>query len=463
MLREKYPLLKKNVMVYSDEERGHLLINPHSSFAKKLTPLADNETMILKQLNGQSKAKDICRFLRLGSKEVFKKLKKWSNKEWNMVMFLDAPIDKIRNEKIKGQRYAWILEDIYREFYSSQQANEDAGAMREYHQKKIKDAMQQFENIEMTVSHTYKDPHILLGGKNYGASFAEVLIHKGVIKEGVSILEVGAGTGIFGRSFLDEIKKTCPKAYRSIKYTFFDLSPVLLASQRRVSNAHRLRTEFILGNAQSHNFKNKTFDLIISNEMIADLRIVKLSKSNMGNSALVYGEKKRAIDLIKRFKLNVSDAPKEFLFNLGAAEFLLAIKRILRPGGEAYIIEYGNLWSYPKAVHLKGHTEYSIHFGHLKELARKINMSPRVTKLADFLPFNKKIKVVSYISWLHINEHLLPFLSYERLPYMAYTEGMMKEKIGKIFDRLDFIGFSYVGNKETLCDSGLFLVLSMKG
>ncbi len=459
---DKYPVLRKNVLVYADNKGILLLINPFSLSPQKLSLLSEKEFLLLKQLTGRNKIKDICQRLMLKEKEISKTLKKWSSKEHNLVVFLDKPLKEEKPKKEKKPGYADILRNVKMEIISAQQAKDDQNLLKEYHQEKIKNARQQFENIERTVSHTYSQPHILLSGRNYGEAFADILISADVFRKGMNIIEVGAGTGILGKSFLERIKKRKPKVYPTIQYTFFDLSPVLLRSQRQTLKDHRRITKFIRGDIENYDFKDEKFDLIISNEMIADLNTVKLKKRDFQDSNLLSTYKKRAISLIKEFNLNISDTPKEFLFNLGAIEFLLLLKRVLKHYGKAYIVEYGSEWSYPKAKHLKDHTEYSIHFGHLKEVAEKLKLHPKIICLKDFLPFNKKMKVINEASFSLINNYLLPFLGREKIPQTVYTPQMLKKKIGKVYDALSFVGFSYVGKGGALLDPAGFLVLKLE-
>jgi hypothetical protein len=195
--------------------------------------------------------------------------------------------------------------------------------------------------------------------------------------------------------------------------------------------------------------------------MVADLNVVKLRKEDFQYPSVLTRDKKRATDIISAYEINISDAPKEFIFNLKAIEFLILIKKILKPNGKAYIVEYGNQFKYSAPKVLKGHVEYSIHFGHLKRVAQKLHMFTKLNCLADFLSFDKNTKVVDSISWFGISNYLLPFLKHKSLSKKVYTEEMIKEEIGSIFNRLFFVSFSHIGKGDTLLDPGKFLVLEL--
>lgn len=461
-LMEQYPLLKKNVLLYNDNENSPLLINPYITSVKKVRHLTKNDTLLLGQLTGHKKTRDICNYLPIKEKKFLDSIKKWSSKRWNMLELLDKPIEEVRTIKAEEAKDRNILSQLRQELSSAQEASKDNYLLKEYHQKRICNALDQFEHVETTISHIYKEPHILLGGKNYGASFADVLMERGAIREGISVLEVGGGTGIFGKSFLDQIKNVAPKVYKNIKYSFFEISPVLLRSQREMSKTHSSVTTFIQGDIQNHNFGRKRFDIVISNEMIADLVTVKLKKGYLKDNTRLSENRKRAVSLIKKFRIDVSSAQEVFLFNLGAIEFLHTIKKILKPRGKAYVVEYGSEWWYPRALHLRGHTEYSIHFGFLAKVAKQLSLNPHISLLVDFLPFNKNIKVINYTSWHCINNELLPFLNQKRIPKMVYTKDMIKEKIGEILDKLSFIGLCDIQSKEVLMAPVEFCVLSLE-
>jgi 2-polyprenyl-3-methyl-5-hydroxy-6-metoxy-1,4-benzoquinol methylase len=458
-----YPHIKKGVMIYCEDGKNFFLLNPYHASPQKLFRLGSDEAIILKKITGSDKIEDISRSVKIAKKDVLRVIKKFSSKEQDAVSLLDRPLVKLKSKQAKNTKYYDILTSIRNEFNSARKSEEDNKAIKEYHQERILDAVEQFNKVEMTVSHVYREPHVLLNGRNYGAAFADVLIKKGVVSSKISILEVGGGTGIFGKSFLDEIKVAAPGIYKTIKYAFFELSPALIKSQQKISRGHHNIVRFIEGDIESHNFRDEKFDLILSNEMVADLNVVKLRKADFEEPSTLTRDKKRSIDIISEYGINISDAPKEFLFNLKAIEFLILIKKILNPGGKAYIVEYGSQWGYPKAVVLQGHVEHSIHFDHLERVAQKLHMSPKLTCLVDLLRFNTNTKVVDVISWSGINNYLLPFLGHKSLSKEVYTEEMIKGEIGDIFNRLLFVSFSHLGKGDTILDPGKFLVLELSG
>ncbi|MFC1631819.1 SAM-dependent methyltransferase [Candidatus Omnitrophota bacterium] len=450
-------------MIYREDEKTIFLLNPyHRASPQKLSRLDGDEALILEKMTGGNDVQGISRSLEIPEKDVARIINKFSALGRSAVELLDRPKVRVKAAQRKEAKHNKIFRQMRSELFSTRTFRADNGTTKEYHQKEIADAMEHFNRTELTVSHIFREPNALLQGKNYGAAFAEVLINQGAIRKGISILEVGGGTGIFGKNFLDQIKGVAPEIYKTIRYVFFELSPALLKSQRKISRDHLSVARFIKGDVSNYDFRDEKFNLIISNEMVADLGVVKFRTQDFKQPARQAPDQNKAVDIINRYKIDISDAPDEFLFNLKAIEFLIFVKKILNPGGKAYIVEYGSPWGYPKATVLKGHVEYSIHFGHLKRVAQKLRMFHRLTCLTDFLGFDKKVKILDSLSRSMINDYLLPFLNHKGLSQQAYTEDGIKEEIGDVFNRLSFASFSPLGTGNFILDPSVFFALELK-
>jgi 2-polyprenyl-3-methyl-5-hydroxy-6-metoxy-1,4-benzoquinol methylase len=148
----------------------------------------------------------------------------------------------------------------------------------DYHRNRIRDADYRFDEVETTVSLAYSVRHPGLGGRAYGEALFDKWYALGAIRSGMQILEVGCGTGRLARSFLDAFAKRMPEAYANARYVMFDVAPVLAASQRDLTVAHAERIALVTGNIETHVF-HEQFDLVIANEMIADLSVEAVDKS----------------------------------------------------------------------------------------------------------------------------------------------------------------------------------------
>jgi SAM-dependent methyltransferase len=328
--------------------------------------------------------------------------------------------------------------------YESARRFENGHNLAPYHQYEISDPFRQFEQVETTVSHLYRDPHPALDGKNYGAAFADILLEAGAVRAGHKILEVGCGTGIFGREFLREVKNRMPSIYNSLSYTFFDASPVLSRSQKKLNEEHGKIVTFVTGDVQTHAFPEDAFDLVIANEMIADLPVEKFMKTDTNGNAQAV----EALEPASRFGLDLSDAPPWFVLNTGALKFLENVRHTLKPEGRAYITEYGSPYSYAKARTITDHTEFTIHFGHLLTASHSLGFKASIQSLNEFLHFAGDLKVLDDQTHHALFGHLMPFLGMEGDAVRIYTQDMFSDTYPElaektrnlVFVRLDSLG-----------------------
>lgn len=219
--------------------------------------------------------------------------------------------------------------------------------------------------------------------KPYGEIVADFLADRGVLHWGTSLVEVGGGRGSLMAALLDVM----PAA----EVTMVDLSPFFLEHQRRAvgrfSNVTFVRSDAAAFFRTLHG----EVDLVVSNENLGDLRTyTNLPKAEVLGLVETDGWQGRD-DVVSevaakasRYGLDLSDAPESFAFNMGAIEYLEA----LAPKARAvFLVEHGadtvvppayaefvscEATGYPRRIPLKGHDEYTIHFGHLAAVARRL-------------------------------------------------------------------------------------------
>lgn len=348
---------------------------------------------------------------------------------------------------------------LFRELLSTRLLAKERHSLATYHKETITDPVKQFEDEEITLSHVYRRPHPALGGLSYGARFAEMCCQTGSLKSRAKILEVGGGVGFFGNNFLSYIRKNHPDIYDTIHYTFLDLSSTLLSSQQRLNESHKERTAFIEGNIENYDFGRNQFDLVIANEMIADLEVAKLKKSFFFSDESPSGSLEEVVAFCKRCGLNFEDAFDEFLVNIGAFRCITKFKEILSPDGKAIIVEYGNLHSYPNASVLKGHTEFSIHFGHLIRVAKSLGFRVDFSNMLNFMGFKEDVKVLDLLSFMALKEHLLPFFN-KQISHFAYTKEILRKEIGEeLVSQIEGLRFSNISEASATVNPQHFLVL----
>lgn len=292
----------------------------------------------------------------------------------------------------------------------------------DYHQSVIHDANHQFDEVETTLSHLFREPHPALGGRTYAAAFVDALVERGLLDADThQVLEVGGGVGFFAEGFLERLATAHPALLDAIHYRILDLSPALRQSQAARLARFGTRAAVIAGNGEFlEGIAPASLDLIVSNEVIADFTTVRLTRRTTDDARHAEAEWLDPDDELERLEaeldddddgglaasatveldgpapaleflaahpeLSFDDAPSgDFLFNLGAARFVEAIARALRPGGAAVVTEFGDRWRYPvESLHLD-HAEVSIHFGHLLDVARAVGLEAELVDVPDLI------------------------------------------------------------------------------
>jgi ubiquinone/menaquinone biosynthesis C-methylase UbiE len=415
--------LKRGVIWYPLEEFLWVLVSPSSEAPEKCRLMNRGDVALLDLFKNAASVDE---------EEIpphaMTVVKKWLSPEFPVLEEVMKPRPL--------EDYEHLAAAIHQEYMSAKnlEGYHDLGP---YYRRKILDPFRQFDKIETTVSHLYREGHPALGGKSYGEKFAQVLLQEEAIREGASILEVGCGTGLFGMALLSEVKKSAPTLYKTLHYTFFDLSPAMTESQRRLNKKHQKVVSFFQGDAVACDFAGKAYDLIICNEMIADLPVIKLNRKKSRKK----GAEGEAWDLARNLGLEFSDAPPHFVLNLGALRFLSSLSRALKPGGKAYIVEYGSPHGYPVGHFITDHTEYSIHFGHLLRAASVLGLGGKLRALSDFLGFDPTLEVLDSFSHAALFSHLLPFLGIEADVQRVYTKSLLIKSLPKSVPKIQNLSF----------------------
>jgi SAM-dependent methyltransferase len=250
----------------------------------------------------------------------------------------------------------------------------ERASTRDYHKDEIDSAEEQFEVRETTLSHAFRKPHPALGGETYAGRLVHALDERELL--GARVVEVGGGVGWFAKNALEALPG------RELTWTICDLSPELQRSQRELVRDSRAR--FVRGDADSLPFETGSVDLLVANEMIADLETNRVKKGS---------DEARALE--REHGISLADAPDDFWVNAGALRFVKEVARVLAPGGAAVLTEFGELDQYPvESTHLD-HREFSIHFGHLQSAARHAGLDARVELVPDLLDLQGDVRVLA--------------------------------------------------------------------
>ena len=308
----------------------------------------------------------------------------------------------------------------------------------DFHLHGIDEADWEFDFIEPTVNHSFRFPHEALGGLDYGSRFCVSTLTPEVVPllnhlDQLEVLEVGGGTGSFARSFM----KQAANSKTQLNYHILDLAPTLMANQRKVlsellpasSHFHQDATEFDLA--------GHTFDLIVSNEVIADFPVAPVQR---GNDRRWHGE---GASYLEKYSLSDEDAPDSFMVNAGVFRFIERAWKHLKPGGTLIVSEYGSQHRYPEASFNLNHDEYTIHFGHVAACAARVGFQCRLLTLKEFLGLDDEVLVLN-----GREEHILclnhVFKDYgEVLPYAVIAKSDFERRYGGIVEQTGLIGYSF--------------------
>ena len=319
---------------------------------------------------------------------------------------------------------------VPRNLYHSERKDQDA--ITDFHLHGIEDAAWEFDQIEPTVNHSFRFPHEALGGLDYGSRFCLSTLRPEVVpllnnSPKLEVLEVGGGTGSFARSFLKQAESLNGT---NINYHILDLSPALMANQKKMLAELLPESSHFQQDATEFDIPGHTFDLIMSNEVIADFPV---ASGNEGEGAYY----------IEKYELPVSDAPDSFVVNSGAFRFIERAWKHLTPGGTLILSEYGSEQRYPAASFNLNHDEYTIQFGHVASCAAKVGFQCRLLTLKEFVGLDDEVLVLN-----GREEHLLclnhVFKNYgEILPYAVISKSDFESRCGGIVEQTGLMGYSF--------------------
>jgi ubiquinone/menaquinone biosynthesis C-methylase UbiE len=355
-------------------------------------------------------------------------LEQWSHPRYSLCYYGSEPPAKDRGEA----RWDLLLQKI-REGWSGSTGFEGEGHLSTFHAREITTRDGHFENIETTVSHLFREPTEALQGRTYGRLLADNFRKLGWWDRTPRyIVEVGAGLGYVARELAGGLS---PEERRGAKYVFVDLTPPFLSGQVALAKEGGWAAAGAQANAESLPLKDAGVDLVISNENMADMTPVKLTRreveSGKGDSPI----HQEALAWISRLGLTGEEGlPEEFIFNLGAFRFVKEVWRVLRPGGRAILIEFGIEKGTVAPVKLPGHTEYEVHFGHLRRAAGWLGFQEKYGALPQFLGIKPDTRVLCTGAAYSIRR----LCEAEGKPFAirCYTESEFKKALGDMLPRM---------------------------
>src|SRR5437762_3763278 len=147
---------------------------------------------------------------------------------------------------------------------------------RAHHRRDRLGAKRRFDEVECTVSHLLRFPHPALGGRRYGEALLQGLGARGLGPGRSGAVEIGGGAGHVAEAAWRGDAGPFTKA----RWTAIDLSPALIAAQRRRAlepsqpRGPHARWAGIRADAVDLPLRSRSVDgLLLANEAIADLPV----------------------------------------------------------------------------------------------------------------------------------------------------------------------------------------------
>jgi SAM-dependent methyltransferase len=122
------------------------------------------------------------------------------------------------------------------------------------------------------------------------------------------------------------------------------------------------------------------------------------------------------------------------IFNLGPIRFVTELWRVLKPGGRAFLAEFGIETGWPQPVRLPGHTEYEVQYSHLRQVIHRLGFQERYLPLPQFLAVKPDTKVLCTGAVYTIQR----FCDLLNKPFAvkAYTEPELQRALGDMLPKL---------------------------
>jgi ubiquinone/menaquinone biosynthesis C-methylase UbiE len=357
-------------------------------------------------------------------------LERWALPNYSLCFYGSEPPGGHRHKA----KWDVLLQQI-REGWSGQAGFEGEDHLEDFHLHELKDSADDdghFDLIETTVSHLFREPNEALNGLTYGRLLMQKLRRLGWFNPKPRVIvEVGGGLGYVARELGKEL---LPFEKQSIRYCSVDITRPFLKLQMSRAKAGGWPWSGTQANAEWLPFKDNSVDLIIDNENMADMTPVKLTREELLSGSGATEQHQEALDWIRRVRLPLGeDVPDDVIFNLGPFRFVAELWRVLKPGGRAFLTEFGIEEGWPAPVKLPGHTEYEVQYSHLRQVVRWLGFQEQYLSLPQFLTMKPDTKVLCTGAAYTIQR----FCQALNKPFVvrAYTEHELKQTLGDLLGK----------------------------
>ncbi|MCA1958879.1 MAG: class I SAM-dependent methyltransferase [Nitrospira sp.] len=358
-------------------------------------------------------------------------LERWATPSYSLCYYGSEPPGGHRHQA----KWDLLLQRI-REDWSGQDDFEGEDHLDHFHRHTLTEPHKDdrhFDLIETTVSHLFREPTGVLGGLTYGRLLMRQIRRLGWLSpKPKTILEIGGGLGYVARELGNDLLAF---EKQSIRYISLDLTRAFLHLQIRRAKEGGWNAVGARADAEALPFLDNSIDLVIDNENMADMTPVRLSKQELQSGTGETPQHQEALDWIRRTHIPLDpDPPDHVIFNLGPIRFVAELWRVLKPGGRAFLAEFGIETGWPQPVRLPGHTEYEVQYSHLRQVIRWLGFQERYVSLPQFLAVKPDTKVLC-TGAIYTIQRFCDLLN-KPFAVKAYTEPELQRALGDMLPKL---------------------------
>lgn len=244
------------------------------------------------------------------------------------------------------------------------------------------DPDENFNRVEITLSHLFRAPSILLGGQTYGSAWHAYMERHGLLRS--DIAEIGGGLGDVMRCLL---QADAGRTIRRCK--MIDVSPQLRERQRiALSGTRGVDISIEEGNCESISTSLSGFSgLVLCNGVIADLATVRLD-DHRSVDEFVIGDP----DIAAFAKKHSTAFP--YYLPIGTLRFLRELKACLQPAAVVIVTEYERT-SLNQPSWFDNHYECGIDFNLAAEFAGQLGFDTELLDVSAIIGFDDRTPLLT--------------------------------------------------------------------
>lgn len=269
----------------------------------------------------------------------------------------------------------------------------------------------------------FQAPNTILANRTYGEALVDALQRHHLLATAPRrVLDLSMDFGAY-------LKDVAPHLPPDCELWVLARDEADRAAYRAALGAHAARLRFLEGTPDHLPTLSGPYDLVLAVEVLGSLEHVTIEGGKPKGAAATFGT---------RYGLFQGEAGDRFLFNLGAARLVEALAPVLAPGGRAVVVDYGDEFQRPAVSTTAEVPYYLVHFGELKAIARKLELSTLFSFLIDFIDFARDRSCLSTnrhhfaslrAAFADVGVHLaeVPYTAEEIAPHLSGRE------VGNVF------------------------------